>query len=68
MAKVGTSNTDRTISLKMLQCVVENKHKTSTCFEQIIVHHQEDFSTSSLQYFTMHLILNHHVVERVSNT
>ena len=27
MAKVGTSNPDRTISLKRLQCVVENKHK-----------------------------------------
>jgi hypothetical protein len=27
VAKVGTSNTDRTISLKRLQCVVENKHK-----------------------------------------
>jgi rhamnose utilization protein RhaD (predicted bifunctional aldolase and dehydrogenase) len=26
VAKVGTSNPDRTISLKMLQCVVENKH------------------------------------------
>ena len=26
MAKVGTSNPDRTISLKRLQCVVENKH------------------------------------------
>jgi hypothetical protein len=28
MAKVGTSNPDRTISLKRLQCVVENKHTT----------------------------------------
>ena len=25
MAKIGTSNPDRTISLKRLQCVVENK-------------------------------------------
>ena len=25
MAKVGTSNPDRTISLKRLQCVLENK-------------------------------------------
>jgi len=29
MAKVGTSNADRTISLKRLQCVVENKHNTT---------------------------------------
>ena len=27
MAKVGTSNLDRTISLKKPHCVVENKHK-----------------------------------------
>jgi len=27
VAKVGTSNPARTISLEMLQCVVENKHK-----------------------------------------
>ena len=27
MVKVGTSNPDRTISLKRLQCLVENKHK-----------------------------------------
>jgi rhamnose utilization protein RhaD (predicted bifunctional aldolase and dehydrogenase) len=27
VAKVGTSNPDRTISLKRLQCVVDNKHK-----------------------------------------
>jgi hypothetical protein len=27
VAKVGKSNPDRTISLKMLQFVVENKHK-----------------------------------------
>ena len=27
MAKVGTSNPDHSISLKRLQCVVENKHK-----------------------------------------
>jgi hypothetical protein len=27
VAKIGTSNPDRTISLKRLQCVVENKHK-----------------------------------------
>ena len=27
MAKVGTSNPDRTMSLKRLQCVVENNHK-----------------------------------------
>jgi len=26
VAKVGTSNPDRTISLKRLECVVENKH------------------------------------------
>jgi rhamnose utilization protein RhaD (predicted bifunctional aldolase and dehydrogenase) len=68
VAKVGTSNPDRTINLKRLQCVVENKQKPLTCFEKIIVHHQEEFSKSSLQYFTMHLILNHYVVERVSNT
>jgi len=29
VAKVGTSNPDRTISLKSLQCVAENKHKRS---------------------------------------
>jgi len=28
VAKVGTSNPDRTISLKKLKCVVENKKKT----------------------------------------
>jgi hypothetical protein len=27
VAKFGTSNPDRTISLKRLQCLVENKHK-----------------------------------------
>ena len=27
MAKVGTSNPDRTVSLKRLQCVVEHKNK-----------------------------------------
>jgi hypothetical protein len=27
VATVGTSNPDRTISLKRMQCVVENKHK-----------------------------------------
>jgi len=26
VAKVGTSNPDSTISLKMLQCLVENEH------------------------------------------
>ena len=29
MAKVGTSNPDRTISLKRLQCAVENKHNAA---------------------------------------
>jgi len=29
VAKIGTSNPDRTISLKRLQCVVENKHNTT---------------------------------------
>jgi len=29
---------------------------SSTCFEQVTVHHQEEFCTSSLQYFTMHLM------------
>jgi hypothetical protein len=27
VAKVGTSNLDRTVSLERLQCVVENNHK-----------------------------------------
>jgi len=26
-----------------------------TCFEQVIVNHQEEFSTSSLRYVIMHL-------------
>jgi hypothetical protein len=30
VAKVETSNPDRTINLKRLQCVVENKHKVKT--------------------------------------
>jgi len=25
---------------------------SSMCFEQVVVHHQEEFCTSSLQYFT----------------
>ena len=29
MAKVGTSNQDRTISLKMLQCLVENNNNST---------------------------------------
>jgi len=28
---------------------------SSTCFEQVIFHHQEALCTSSLQYFTMRL-------------
>jgi len=31
-----------------------NKKLLSTCFEQVIVHHQQ-LCTSNLQYFTMHL-------------
>jgi hypothetical protein len=28
---------------------------SSTCFKQVIVHHKEEFCTSSLQHFTMYL-------------
>ena len=27
----------------------------STCFEQVIVHHQEQFCTNTLQFITLHL-------------
>jgi hypothetical protein len=35
VTKVGTSNPDRTISLKRLQCVVENKHKLNLYERQL---------------------------------
>ena len=45
-----------------IQCVLKFKKKnpapkgsSSTCFEQVVVYHQE-FCTSSLQYCTMHLM------------
>jgi hypothetical protein len=37
VAKVGTSNPDRTISLKRLQCVVENIHKPVKALQAFIV-------------------------------
>jgi len=38
VAKVGTSNPDRTISLKRLQCVVENKHKHHFTYIETLLH------------------------------
>jgi hypothetical protein len=46
VAKVGTSNPDRTISPKRLQCVVENKHTRWPTYKlaniQIYVGHAAD--------------------------
>ena len=35
----------------------QTNNLSSTCFEQVIGHHQEAFCVSSLQYFTVHLKL-----------
>jgi len=40
VAKVRTSNPDRTISLKMLQCVVENTHVLKVINLHLFVPHE----------------------------
>jgi hypothetical protein len=34
----------------------KNIKLSSICFEQVIFHHHEEFCTSSLQHFTVHLM------------
>ena len=41
MAKVGTSNPDRTISLKRVQCVVENK-QTNTLLNKLTLNNGDE--------------------------
>jgi len=48
VVKVGTSNSDRTVSLKMLQCVVENK-KIDHRWQYITAQERCNFSAGKLK-------------------
>ena len=59
MAKVGTSNQDRTISLKRLQCVVESNNKYTACRRLVV-----SLSEGNHMKTQISVVLNNRRVER----
>jgi len=53
-----TAHHDTHVSERPTRCtlfLIISLTLSSTCFKEVIVHHQEEFCKRSLQYFTMHL-------------
>jgi len=51
VAKVGTSNPDRTISLKRLQCVVEYNNNVTGCAVTNIAKEFKEILTQQVSYY-----------------